>query len=111
MFQKTLSDLRGGLVLVELDEKIKELVNACDLTGKGGTLTLQIKLKPRGNTGQMEITDEVKTTLPKFDRGLTMMFSTPEGNLMRDDPRQAKLDLKVLPKEETKVVQLKQSQS
>lgn len=110
MFIKTLESLQGGSTVAELDEEIKKLIQVCEQTGKVGTLQLSIKIKPRGQTGQVEILDDIKSTPPKFERGVTIMFSTPEGNLMREDPRQSKLDLKVLPKEKKEVIQLKEAQ-
>lgn len=92
-FLDTLIALRFGKLHDELTEALNELTNACTETGKGGTLTLSIKLKP-GRAGQVEILDDVKTKLPSFERGSTLMFSTPDGNLQRDDPRQQKLELR-----------------
>lgn len=70
---------------------MNELVLACDKTGKVGSLTMTLKLKP-GKGGQMEISDDLKVKLPEFERGTTLMFPTPEGNLTREDPRQLKID-------------------
>jgi hypothetical protein len=34
-----------------------------------------------------------------MDRGITLMFGTPEGNLTREDPNQQSLDLKSVPED------------
>ena len=36
--------------------------------------------------------DDVKVKLPKEERGSSIMFSTPEGNLTREDPRQMQIE-------------------
>jgi len=83
--------VRYGELTDELNEKLSELVNACVDTGKVGTLTLQIKLKP-GKAGEVEVTDTVKATLPQRERGSYLMYPTPEGRLQRQDPRQLAID-------------------
>jgi len=58
-------------------------------------LPLTLTIKPSGrDTGQFELKDQVKTSLPAYDRGMTLLFATPEGNLQRENPRQAGLDLR-----------------
>lgn len=52
-FLDTLIALRFGKLHDELTEAPNELTNACTETGKGGTLTLSIKLKP-GRAGQVD---------------------------------------------------------
>jgi hypothetical protein len=90
-FIDTLNALRYGQLHDELTDRLHELTKACSETGKVGEITLKIKLKP-GKAGQMEIIDELKTKLPEFERGSTILFTTPEGVLQREDPRQLKLE-------------------
>jgi hypothetical protein len=98
-FIDTLTALRYGELHDELSEKLNELVTACSETGKAGALTLTLKLKP-SKGGAMEISDEVKSKVPKLEHGSTLMFPTPEGNLQREDPRQLKLEgLREVPRE------------
>lgn len=90
-FTDTLLALRHGELLDELSDAINELTTACAETGKAGTLSMTIKLKP-GNAGQIEVIDEVKLKLPAPTKGSTLMFATPEGNLVRNDPRQMSIE-------------------
>lgn len=90
-FVDTLNALRYGQLHDEMTDKLHELTKACTDTGKSGTLTLVLKMKP-GKAGQMEIIDEIKSKIPEFERGSTILFTTPEGNLQREDPRQMKLE-------------------
>ena len=60
-------------------------------TGRAGELRLTIKLKP-GKAGQVEVSDDITVKAPKPERGTSIMFATPEGNLQREDPRQMSIE-------------------
>lgn len=90
-FPDTLAALRFGTLATELTDKLRELTNACAVTGRAGTLTLTLQLKP-GKGGQIEVFDDVKLKLPKEERGSSLMFATPENYLQREDPRQMSLE-------------------
>ncbi len=92
-FTDTLNALRFGSLSDELTAKLNQLTAACTETGRGGAITVTLALKP-GKGGQVEVFDDVKLKLPKEERGSSIMFATPEGNLQREDPRQKKLDLR-----------------
>lgn len=109
-FTDALRSVRFGVLIDDLDDALKEVVNACAETGKVGTLSLTLKLKP-GKGGQIEVFDEVKIKVPENERGSTLMFPTPEGRLQRNNPRQMDLeglrvaaapaqDLRTLPEEQ-----------
>lgn len=77
----------------EATEALNDLVHATTETGKAGSLTLTIKMKPiGGKTGQMELETDVKAKLPTPTKGKTILFTTPDNNLQRQDPRQQTLD-------------------
>ena len=86
-FNDTLVQLRFGELHMELTDAVNEIVNKVAATQKSGKLTLNLAFKA-GKGGQIEIVDELKVTLPKEEKGSTIMFATPEGNLQREDPRQ-----------------------
>lgn len=102
-YAQTLSDIYRGGLLSELDEKLTEVVKAAELTGKQGSLTLTLKIKTQGSSGQVDLTPVIKSVVPEHDRGNVIMFATPEGNLQLQDPRQKQLDLKEAP---AKVLQM-----
>ncbi len=98
LFNNTVNQLLYGHTQNELSEKLSECVEAARESGKVARLTLTLTIKPIGHdTGQYEIRDQIKTMLPSLDRGMTLMFGTPEGNLQRDDPHQPDLPLRVIP--------------
>ena len=72
---------------------LNDLEHATTETGKAGTLTLTIKMKPiGGKAGQMELETDVKAKLPTPTKGKTILFTTPDNNLQRQDPRQQTLE-------------------
>lgn len=88
-FADTLRDIRGGAVLDDLAEEMQKLVDAVASTGKGGSLTLKLDIKPMAQfDGAVVVTDDIKTALPKLSSNGTVMFTTPEGNLSRKNPKQ-----------------------
>jgi len=91
-FNDTLVQLRYGTLHDELTDELNKLTEDVTRIGKGGTLTLTIKLKPTNNSGQIEIIDNIKVVTPKETKGTTIMFATPENNLSRDDPKQLSIE-------------------
>lgn len=90
-FCDTLEQIRYGELIKELSRELNALTRACSETGKAGTMSLTLKLKP-GKSGQIELADTVVVKAPEFERGSTLMFATPEFNLQREDPRQLRID-------------------
>jgi len=89
-FVDTLRAIRFGALEEELAAAMADATIKVRDAGKAGTVTLKIKLTP-GKGGQIEIDDDITVKLPKMQRETTLMFDTVEGNLQRDDPRQASL--------------------
>ncbi|MDW3683905.1 hypothetical protein RA280_19585 [Cupriavidus sp. CV2] len=90
----TLRHIGGGVFIDLASDKMNELVAAVDASGKGGKLTLEVSVKKATRGGAMHITGKVTVKKPAEDALEAMLFATPEGNLVADDPRQQKLDLK-----------------
>lgn len=89
LFLFIVSNLRNGKSQEELSEKLSKLVMKCSDTGKVGTITLKIKVVPdKSGNGQYFLRDEIDVAEPKFERGQTLMYGTPDGNLQRTDPNQ-----------------------
>ena len=78
-------------------DKLAELVAAVDSSGKSGRIDLSINVKKATRGGAMILTGKVKVTKPADEPMEAMLFATPEGNLVADDPHQQKLDLKSVP--------------
>ena len=94
-FADVLRELNGE-TYDELTLQLGELVTAVMQTGKSGSLTLALRVAANG-VGSVTITDEVKVKVPEAARPKTMFFATESGSLMRNNPRQAELQLREVP--------------
>lgn len=94
---ETLKHLAGGTFLIEAGDKLAELVAAVDATGKGGTITMKISIK-KSTKSAMQVIGNITMSKPQEAPDATLMFPTPEGNLLLNDPRQQSLELKTVPK-------------
>jgi hypothetical protein len=90
-FAVALSHMDYGALLPSLSEDLQLLVKEVKASGRAGSLTLTLKLKPTGNRGQLEIVSDSTLKRPKADPGKSIFFATDRGELLREDPRQAKL--------------------
>lgn len=90
-FTDTLNHMRFGTLSEDLTKALHDLTQKCADTGRVGKLTLELQLKP-GKGGQIEVFDDIRVKLPKEERGSTILFATPEGNLTREDPRQLQIE-------------------
>jgi hypothetical protein len=90
----TFRHIGGGIFIDLASDKMAELVNAVDGSGKAGSLTLVIAVKKATRGGAMHISGKVTLKKPAEEPMEAMLFATPDGNLIADDPRQQKLDLK-----------------
>jgi hypothetical protein len=101
-FAQTLAFLSRGSLDGELAEALAEVVKRVRETGKAGELTLKLKVSMLNQRDEdaVKVTPAVSTKLPKLASFETVMFSTYDGDLLRNDPRQQSLDLKEVPKPE-----------
>lgn len=97
LFTFVVQSLRYGATLDELSETLHQCVEASRETGKVSSLTLELRIKPNGASGQFELLEKIKAKIPEGERGVTLMFASAEGNLTREDPRQMKLELREVP--------------
>lgn len=98
-FFDTARDIRRGQFLEDCADELNRVVAAVEETGKPAKLTIEIAIKPAGGKAQGAIilSDRIKAKLPELPAGDTILFVTPENNLVATDPRQNKLDLKEVP--------------
>ncbi|WP_405676854.1 hypothetical protein OG292_19645 [Streptomyces sp. NBC_01511] len=89
-FAAFLQEQAGGQLHDELSEKLHGLIEAIKDTGKGGSISLKIDIKPIPNTDgrTLTVTDSVAAKLPRTERPKSIFFATDDGNLSRSDPRQ-----------------------
>lgn len=95
-FADVLGDLAGGQTYEEINARLAEVTQAVIDTRKAGELSIRLRIKPNGESSVI-VTDEVRAKVPEPLRGETLFFTTADGSLRRDDPRQAKLPLRRVP--------------
>ena len=89
---ETLNHLNNGTLMMDASEAMSELVQAVGETGKAGKITIEISIR-KATAGAMALTGKVSVKKPAQINFESLMFATPEGNLLTEDPRQAKLNL------------------
>jgi hypothetical protein len=92
-FIDTVKELSGGGTLADLHRDLTALVGEVRSSGKAGTLTLQLKVRPGkgGQTSQVFVEDTITVKTPKVEREVTVFFADDNNRLGRNDPRQPKL--------------------
>lgn len=88
-FAVFLMALGKGRVYRELCQRLQELTAAVTDTGKPGTLTLTIGIKPQSNTDAVTVSDKVTVKAPALDRPNSIFFVDEDNHhLVRDNPQQ-----------------------
>ncbi len=98
-FLDTLTKLRYGQAVEDLTTELHQLLCAVNRTGRGGALTLKIKIKPvdkGASVDRIQIADEISVQAPKPERGSTFMFLDAQNNPTPTDPRQPQLELRAV---------------
>lgn len=88
----TLRQLQGGLFIDRCSDMLAEAVLAVEDTGKAGKLTITLDLKK--SAGAIEIIAKVSNKVPETKPDSDLLWSTPEGNLTAQNPKQQALDLR-----------------
>lgn len=74
----------------ELSEKLRDVVEAVIDTGKPGSLTCKVSIKPTKQEGTVEVTVEAVAKTPTVPAS-SIFFATDDYDLVRSDPRQTSL--------------------
>lgn len=93
-FMDFIREHRHGATHAELSEALQELTLAVAEERRGGKLVLTITVKPLAKGDGMEVHANVKLAVPEPIPGVSIFYPTPEGDLVRQDPRQQAMDLK-----------------
>ncbi|MBP2856152.1 hypothetical protein J8657_00890 [Dickeya oryzae] len=97
-FSQQVAYINKGTLDAELTEALAEVIKSVRETGKKGaiTLTLNVSMLNTRDQNAVKVTPAVKTSKPELGQADTIMFSTADGDLLRDDPAQVKMDLTVV---------------
>ena len=74
-------------------ETLADVVKAVGETGKAGKVTITIDVR-KATAGALAVKGSVTAKVPKGQAVEALLWPTPEGNLLTEDPAQAKLDLR-----------------
>lgn len=87
-----LRDIRRGRAVDQATRMLAEVVRAVDETGKAGSVTITLTVKPeKGGGSQKTLLAAVKAKKPEADIPEAMFFSDGSGDLHRTDPQQSEL--------------------
>jgi hypothetical protein len=97
-FNQFLVDLNDGSTHAGLTNDLQELLQAVQNTGRGGSLTLKIKIASASKGGvsvdKVTITADRKLELPKPEQPSDFFWLTDDAEMTRQHPRQHALDLR-----------------
>ncbi|WP_027710155.1 hypothetical protein [Zooshikella ganghwensis] len=98
-FSQTVAYINRGSLNDELTEKLSDIVKAVRETQKTGSITLQLKIQMLSNSDEdtIKISPTVKTSIPEYEQPKAVFWSTADGDLLRNDPKQGELELKSVP--------------
>ncbi len=111
-FSQHLVYLNKGTLNDELTEVLADVVKAVRDSGKQGSVTLQLKVSMLNKRDEdtVKLTPVVKHQIPELDRAETIMWSTADGDLLRNDPDQQDTSLRTVGESSKPNVQLDDSE-
>lgn len=97
LFVHTLNNMDFGVTAEEASDEMAEVLQAVKDTGRQGTITVKLTIKPESiQAGQVSITPEITSKAPQLPRDKSLLFMTPDNNLEREDPRQKKMEFEAV---------------
>lgn len=86
-FIAALQGIRDGQLVTMLSEEMQDVITSVIEHGKGGSITLKLKIEPNGDNA-VTIVSEVDAKQAKPVIGKAIFYADTGGNLHRRDPRQ-----------------------
>jgi hypothetical protein len=87
-FAELITDFGHGAVNRSLTDSMRAVVAACVDTGRKGSLTIKIDVKPEGKTVGLSV--NVKSNKPEHALPGEIFYGTEDGGLTREDPKQTR---------------------
>lgn len=88
-FSTWLAQHRRGELDAEIALALADVSTATQQTGKAGSVTIVLAIKPNPNSDSVLLVDEVKVKRPEPSRGAAIYYVGDDGRLQRDDPAQS----------------------
>ena len=97
-FLNIISAHKGGTIITDVSAALKQVTAAVQQTGRAGKVTLTMSLRPAGTgtVGTLVFEARVKAAAPETASPASIFYADEDFNLVREDPAQAKLDLRVV---------------
>lgn len=92
----TMHHIGNGFFISSASDKMAELVQRVNESGKTGKIDLTITVKKSTKSGAMHITGKIKATMPADEPMETLLFATEDGALTPHNPYQQNLNLTVI---------------
>lgn len=90
-FAQTLASVSYGDAAESASVQLADLVKAVQEHEREGAITVVLTVKPKGkDSGQVEVTAKITSKQPVREIAPSMFFTTEDGGLVRDNPRQKK---------------------
>lgn len=91
-FATFLLETNKGRSHAELSAGLQELVAEVIRTGKPGSISYKVTVKPQpGNEQMVIVLDEIVRKVPRGERASSVFFVTDDNELVRNDPRQSSI--------------------
>lgn len=88
-FTDVIRDHRNGKLVNSLTERLAKVVAAVQETGKGGSITLSLAIKPsKGDEDAFEVVPTISAKLPEADLPKALFYADDSGSLVRESPVQ-----------------------
>lgn len=91
----SLCRIGNGDFIAGLSEDIQEVAKACLMLGEKGSLTIKLAFAA-GGMKKLSIKPTIAVKAPKEKTEESILYSTPDGQLLTRDPDQPELDLRDL---------------
>lgn len=93
LFTDVLRDIRRGRVVEAASEELAEVVKAVMITGKPGSVTVTVEIRPQGKgDNALIVSAKVNAKEPQEDLPAGIFFADPgTGDLLREDPTQQRM--------------------
>ncbi|MES2347012.1 MAG: hypothetical protein V4641_05510 [Pseudomonadota bacterium] len=93
LITQVLAELRGGVFANHASDELSKLVERIQESGKKGSITITLEVTPHGkNNREMHVLPKLGIKAPPApDTTEAGIFYAVRGDLVRDDPDQAKL--------------------
>jgi hypothetical protein len=88
LFTDWLAEHRNGLADADLAAALRDLAEACALTGKSGSLAFTIKITPQGD--MLAVNDTLTVKIPEI-REARLYWVNLAGDLTRNNPMQPEI--------------------